>query len=112
MLFGRRSVIKMCKFIVVYGQNSTPGTAGTRYEIFDTVKFDPKKDIYTQMRKYAYRKFFDNGKKADRLRSEIFCRRRNIILHDGKVFAEKIKIFDDEITNKYYGFIPVECFEI
>ncbi len=101
----------MCKFIVVYGQNMIPGSQGTKYEIFDVVTFDPKKDIQTQMRKYAFRKFYENGKKANRLRSEIFCRRRNILLHNGKIFAEKIKIFDDEITNKYYGFIPRECFD-
>jgi hypothetical protein len=102
----------MSKYIVLYGKNSTPGTAGTKYEIFDTVNFDPKKDLHNQMRKYSFRKFYENGKRADRLRSEIFCRRRNIILHDGKIFAEKIKIFDDEITNKWYGFVPAECFEI
>jgi hypothetical protein len=101
----------MCKFIVLHGQNSTPGTSGTRYEIFDIVTFDPKKDIQTQMRKYAYRKFYEGGKKADRLRTEIFCRRRNIILNNGSIFAEKIKIFDDEITNKYYAFVPKECFD-
>lgn len=101
----------MCKFVVLYGQNSTPGTAGTRYEIFDVVSFDPKRDIQTQMRKYAFRKFYEDGKKANRLRKEIFCRRRNIILHNGNIFAEKIKIFDDEITNKYYAFVPRECFD-
>ena len=101
----------MSKFVVLYGQNSTPGTAGTRYEIFDTVTFDPKKDIHNQMRKYAFRKFYENGKQASKLRNDIFCRRRNIVMHNGIVFAEKIKIFDDEITNKYYAFVPRECFD-
>ena len=101
----------MSKFIVLYGKNDTPGTAGTRYEIFDTVKFDPKKDFQSQMRKYAFRKFYESGKKAYRLRTEVFCRRRNIILNNGKVFAERIKIFDHEITNEYFAFVPIECFE-
>ena len=101
----------MSKFIVLRGKNSTPGTRSTTYEIFDTVKFDPKKDLQTQMRKYVFRKFHEAGKSAWNLRKDVFCRRRHIILQDGKIFAEGIKIFDHEITNEYFGFVPVECFK-
>ena len=101
----------MCKFIVLYGKNSTPGSAGTRYEIFDTVKFDPKKDFETQMRKYSFRKFYENGKSAWSLRKNVFCRRRHIVLNDGRIFASGIKIFDHEMTNEYFAFVPVECFK-
>jgi hypothetical protein len=101
----------MCKFLVVKGRNTTPGTASTSYEIFDKVTFDPKKDLENQMRKYAYRKFYENGKKAKNLRSDIFCRRRHIILGNGEIFAERIKIYDDSLTNLYFGFIPAECFD-
>ena len=100
----------MSKFIVLFGKNTSPGLAKTRYEIYDVVNFDPKKDLEDQMRKYAFRKFFEQGKKASDLKTDVFCRRRNIILNDGKVFAEKIKIFDHEVSNEYFGFIPVECF--
>jgi hypothetical protein len=101
----------MCKFVVVFGKNNTPGTSGTRYEIYDTVVFDPKKDIENQMRKYAYRQFFSQGKRAWKLRNEVFCRRRHVVLHNGTIFAERIKIFDHEVSNEYFGFIPQECFE-
>jgi hypothetical protein len=99
------------KFIVLYGKNNTPGTAGTRYEIFDTVKFDPKKDYQSQMRKYTFRKFYEKGRIAWRLRKEVFYRKRNIILYDGRIFAEKVRIFDHECTNEYFAFVPVECFK-
>mgnify|MGYP003342129526 CR=1 FL=1 len=102
----------MSKFIVLHGKNQTPGTSGTRYEIFDVVKFDPKKDIQTQMRKYAYRKFFESGKSAWKLRTDVFCRRRHIVLNDGRIFASGIKIFDHEVSNEYFGFVPVECFKV
>lgn len=101
----------MCKFVVVFGKNSTPGLSGTRYEIYDTVTFDPKKDINNQMRKYVYKQFFNRGKNAWKLRREVFCRRRNVILGNGTIFAEKIKIYDHEISNEYFGFIPRECFD-
>ena len=100
----------MSKYIVLHGKNFTPGTAGTSYTIFDVVKFDPKKDLTTQMRKYSFRKFFESGKSAWRLKREVFCRRRHIVLHNGKIFAEGIKIFEHELTNEYYGFVPIECF--
>jgi len=101
----------VCKYVVVFGKNTTPGTSGTRYVIYDTVTFNPKKDLDGQMRKYVYRQFFNQGKNAWRLRDEVFCRKRNVHLHDNTIFAEKIKIFDHEISNEYFGFIPRECFD-
>jgi hypothetical protein len=101
----------MCKFLILVGKNSIPGTAGTSYNIHDAVTFDPKKDIENQMRKYAYRYFYNKGRKAKLLRKEVFCRRRHIIKGDGSIFAERIKIFDHETTNEYVAFVPKECFD-
>ena len=101
----------MCKFLVLAGKNNTPGTAGTSYVIHDTVTFDPKKDIEDQMRKYAFRQFFNKGKDPWKLREDVFCRRRHIMKTDGTIFAEKVKIFDHETTNEYFAFVPKECFD-
>lgn len=100
----------MCKFIILNGKNFTPGTAGTSYIIYDTITFDPKKDIENQMRKYSYRQFYRKGKNPFKLRKEIFCRRRHIIKNDGSFFAERVKIFESEQTNEYFAFVPMECF--
>ena len=101
----------MCKFVVLRGKNTTPGTAGTSYEIYDTVKFDDTKDLETQMRKYSFLQFYNTGKRAWRLRNEVFCRKRNIYLKDGTLFAEKIKIYDHEVSNEYFAFVPMKCFK-
>jgi len=101
----------VCKFIVIFGKNSTPGTYGTTYEIYDIVTFDPKKDLEVQMRKYVFRQFYKRRKNAWKLRREVFCRKRHVYLNDGRILAEKIKIFDHELSNEYFGFIPRECFD-
>ena len=100
----------MCKFVVLSGRNYTPGTAGVFYEIYDTVSFDPKKDIENQIRKYSYRYFYIKGKRANKLRTEVFCRRRHILKGDGSVFAEKVKVFDHE-DGSFLAFVPKECFD-
>lgn len=88
----------------------TPGTSGTKYEIFDTISFNPKKDIENQMRKYSYREFYKKGRNPFKLRKEVFCRRRHIFKGDGSIFAERVKLFDNESTNEYFAFVPMECF--
>lgn len=100
----------MCKFLVLNGKNFTPGTAGTNYVIYDTVTFDPKKDIELQMRKYAFRQFYNKGKNPWKLRKAVFCRRRHIFKGDGSIFAERVKLFEHENTNEYFAFVPRECF--
>lgn len=100
----------MCKFVIIHAKNWTVGTNGICYEIHDTVTFDPKKDLENQMRKYSYRFFYDKGRNPLKLRNEIFCRKRHILKGDGSIFAEKIKIFENESTNELLGFIPMECF--
>lgn len=100
----------MCKYVILSGRNYTPGTAGVSYEIFDTVTFDPKKDIENQMRKYSYRFFYNKGKNARKLRQEVFCRRRHILKGNGSIFAERVKIFDHE-DGTFLAFVPKECFE-
>lgn len=101
----------MCKFLILTGKNSTPGTAGTNYIIYDTVTFDPKKDLEEQMRKYAFRQFYNKGKNPMKLRKEVFCRRRHIFKGDGSIFAEKVKLFEHELSNEYFAFVPKECFD-
>jgi hypothetical protein len=101
----------MCKFVVLYGKNTIPGLSGTSYEIYDLVTFDPKKDIENQMRKYVFKEFHKRGKNPWKLRKEVFCRRRHIFFGDGRIFAERTKIFDHENTNEFFCFVPKECFE-
>lgn len=100
----------MCKFIVITTRNLTPGTNGISYQIFDRITFDPKKDIENQMRKYAFRYFYNKGKNPKRFKTEVFCRRRHITQKNCEIFAEKIKIFEHSGSNDLIGFIPMECF--
>lgn len=103
----------MSRYIVIKGRNLVPGRAGCDYSIFDRVSFSEfasVKDQEEQMRKYVFRKFYEvDNKNAARLKDNVFCRRRNIILNNGEIFAEKIKVFDHE-DGTFYGFIPVESF--
>lgn len=100
----------MPKFIVVHGTNSIPGRAGVSYEIYDVVEFLNSTDIEDDMREYVINKFVEQGKSIKKLEEDLFCRRRHIILHDGTIFAPKIKIFDNAMDNQFFGFIPVESF--
>lgn len=102
----------MCKFLVIVARNPTPGTNGIDYRIHDTVSFDPKKDIELQMRKYSWRYFYDvKNKNPRKFKEEIYCRRRHILKTNGKIFAERIKIFEHSGSNELIGFIPKECFD-
>ena len=100
----------MCKFVVITARNFTVGTNGICYEIYDTVTFDPKKDLGNQMRKYAYRYIYNKGKNPRKFKEELFCRRRHILKGDGSIFAERIKIWEHCMSNELIGFIPMECF--
>lgn len=100
----------MSKFIVVHGVNSIPGRAGVSYEIYDVVEFKNSQDIEDDMRNYVINKSVEQGKNPKRLEEDLFCRRRHIVLHDGTIFAPKIKVFDNEMTNEFFGFVPVEVF--
>ena len=101
----------MCKFVVITTRNFTVGSNGISYQIREKVTFDPKKDVERQMRKYAYRYFYNLGKNPRKFREEVFCRRRHILNGDGSIFAERIKIFEHSCSNDLVGFIPKECFE-
>lgn len=101
----------MTKFVVVHGINSIPGRAGVSYEIYDVVEFKNSTDIEDDMREYVIAKSVEQGKSLKRLEEDLFCRRRHILLNDGTVFAPKIKVFDNEMTNEFFGFIPVEAFK-
>lgn len=100
----------MCKFVVFKGNNYFPGSTDMSYQIFDTVTFDPRKDLVNQMRKYSYRRYFEEGKQAKKLRKEVFCYRRNIFTRQTKLFAGTAKIFSHEYSSSYYVFVPMECF--
>lgn len=100
------------KFVVLKGKNTIPGSAGTSYVIFDTIEFIcGKTELENEQRKYSYRKFYEvDGKRNPlRLREDVFCRRRHILLGDGSIFAEKVKIFDHE-DGTYYAFVPQSAF--
>lgn len=111
--FGQnRKKMNHYKFIVLKGKNTTPGKAGTQYVIFDTVEFICEEEkLENEQRKYAFRKFYevDNKKNPQKLRDDVFCRRRHILLGDGSVFASRVKIFDHE-DGTYYAFVPIKCF--
>ena len=100
----------MSKFIVLHGTNSIPGRAGTSYEIYDVVDFKNSTDIEDDMREYVINKSVEQGKSLKKLEEDLFCRRRHIILHDGTIFAPKVKVFDNEMTNEFFAFVPVESF--
>lgn len=102
----------MCKFLAIVARNNTPGTNGIDYRIHDTVTFDPKKDIEQQMRKYAWRYFYNvKHKNPRKFKEQIFCRRRHVQKTDGSIFAERIKIYEHDLSNELIGFIPKECFD-
>ncbi len=100
----------MTKFIVLHGINSIPGRAGVSYEIYDVVEFKNSVDIEDEMREYVIKKYVEQGKSLKRIEEDLFCRRRHILLHDGTVFAPKIKVFDNEMSNEFHAFVPVEAF--
>lgn len=100
------------KFVVLKGKNVVPGRAGTEYVIFDTVEFDcPESELENEQRKYSYRKFYEvDGKNPRKLKEDVFCRRRHVLLGDGSIFAPKNKIFDHE-DGTYYAFVPQSAFK-
>ena len=104
--------MKVYKFVVIKGRNTTVGSYGLEYEIFDKVSFEcEEKDLQKRQRRYVYRKLFyvDHKHRPLRFRRDVFCRRRHLFLGDGSIFADKIKIFDYQ-DGTYYGFIPMEAF--
>jgi len=98
------------KFCVLFGRNTTPGVASTSYSIYDVVEFEENGDLEEHMRNYVYKQFEFMGKNIKLLDEDVFCRRRNIVLYDGKVLAERIKIFDHVVSNEFFAMLPIECF--
>lgn len=100
----------MTKFCVLSGRNVTPGSVGCKYEIFDVVEFKNSKDLEDDMRKYVIDRYVERGKSEECIEEDLFCRRRNVVLYDGRILAEKIKVFDNSVSNEFHAFIPVEVF--
>lgn len=100
----------MTRYVVLHGTNSIPGRAGVTYEIYDLIDMRSSKDIEDDMREYVLNKSVEQGKNREKIEEDLFCRRRHIILHDGRILAEKTKIFDNSMTNEFFCFVPVEAF--
>lgn len=98
------------KFIVLFGRNTTPGVASTNYHIYDIVEFEENSDLEEHMRSYVYQHFNKMGKNYKGLDEDVFCRRRNIVLQDGSILAERIKIFDHYVSNEFFAMLPADCF--
>lgn len=100
----------MSRYVILHGVNSIPGRAGVNYEIFDVIDITNSKDLEEDMRQYVIGKYIEQGKSLEKIEEDLFCRRRNIILHDGKTLAERTKVFDNCMTNEFFCFLPVESF--
>lgn len=100
----------MTRYCVLHGRNVTPGSAGCKYEIFDIVEFKNSKDLEDDMRQYVIERYVEKGKSEEYIEEDLFCRRRNIVLYDGRILAEKTKVFDNSVSNEYFCFVPVESF--
>ena len=98
----------MKKFIVIRGRRTIVGSINCDYKISDVIILNPSFDFEDQMREYVNHIFSDE--KVNFNKDDISCRRKNIVLDDGRIFAERIKVFDHE-DNSYFGFIPVEVFD-
>lgn len=98
----------MSKFIVIKGRNPIVGLVKCDYSIFDVVTFTADKEITELMKDYVCYKLTESYKTVDE--TELTCRRKNIMLGDGRIFAESVKVFDYYKTFEYFGFIPVERF--
>ena len=99
------------RYVVIKGRIVTPGATGSlKYFVFDVVDLNPDKDLESQKRKYAWRKFYSHdGKRLNHIKENIGARRRDLNTFEGK-FISTITIFDDYISGTFYGFIPVEDF--
>ena len=93
------------KFVVIKGQNTIAGSPKCEYKIFDLIEFESV-DLEDQMRDYVYNKLIEMGKNKERFDDEVYCYRKNIVLDDGDVLAERIKVFAFDGTGDFFGFIP------
>lgn len=94
-------------YVVVRGRMSIPGSIDCRYVFFDLIDIDTSKDLEDQLRKYSFETF--SGENCSIKEDDLTCRRKHIILHNGIVLSERIKIFDSP-KDDFLGFIPVNDF--
>ena len=69
---------------------------------------DYTKGEFNQLRRYFYRKMYEMGANAKTMRNIVSYNKKNLRLDDGRVFSEKVDMFQH--THTYFIFVPAEKF--
>jgi hypothetical protein len=96
------------KFFVLKGIESTIGTDKCNYQFYDIVEFD-NDDLYEQMRKYAYREFYEMGAPARSMRETVYSSEKHIILKNNKTLSKTIAFHH---THSFFMFANASDFVV